>query len=79
VLRRDKYCALVILALKYSLATYFDSGSLEKKKNYIRIRGVLDDALEGYAKKECTFTNKGENVKDDKHKFKHVGEFPCVK
>jgi hypothetical protein len=79
VLHRDKYCTLIVLAPKYSLATYFDSGNLEKKKNYTIIRGVLDDALEVYAKKGCPFTNKGENVKDGKHKFKHVGEFPCIK
>ncbi|KAK1631515.1 hypothetical protein QYE76_005830 [Lolium multiflorum] len=68
-----------LIAPKYSLATYFDSGSA-KKKNYARIRGVLDDALEGYFKKGGAFKEKAECFRDDgKHKFKHVFEFPCVK
>jgi hypothetical protein len=79
VLRRDTYCVLISIAPKYSLATYFDSGSA-KKKNYSRIRGVLDDALEGYFKKGGAFKEKAECFRDDgKHKFKHVFEFPCVK
>ncbi|KAK1648797.1 hypothetical protein QYE76_066602 [Lolium multiflorum] len=41
----DTYCTLISISPKYSLATYFDSGSA-KRKNYARIRGVLDDALE---------------------------------
>ncbi|KAK1680532.1 hypothetical protein QYE76_041380 [Lolium multiflorum] len=75
----DTYCVLISIAPKYSLATYFDSGSA-KKKNYARIRGVLDDALEGYFKKGGAFKEKAECFRDDgKHKFKHVFEFPCVK
>ncbi|KAK1621331.1 hypothetical protein QYE76_026848 [Lolium multiflorum] len=75
----DTYCVLISIAPKYSLATYFDSGST-KKKNYARIRGVLDDALEGYFKKGGAFKEKAECFRDDgKHKFKHVFEFPCVK
>ncbi|KAK1678241.1 hypothetical protein QYE76_039089 [Lolium multiflorum] len=75
----DTHCVLISIAPKYSLATYFDSGSA-KKKNYARIRGVLDDALEGYFKKGGAFKEKAECFRDDgKHKFKHVFEFPCVK
>ncbi|KAK1628180.1 hypothetical protein QYE76_002495 [Lolium multiflorum] len=75
----DTYCVLISIAPKYSLATYFDSGSA-KKKNYARIRGVLDDALEGYFKKGGAFKEKAECFRDDgKHKFKHVFEFPYVK
>ena len=79
MLRRDKYCTLIVLAPRYSLATYFDSGSLTKKKDYTRIRVVLNEALEGYAKKGCTFVDKGECIKDGKHVFKHMLEFTCVK
>jgi hypothetical protein len=75
MLHRDKYCTLIVFSPKFSLATYFDSGSLEMKKNYTRIRGVLDEAVEGYAKKGCPFANKGENFNDGKHVF----EFPCIK
>ncbi|KAK1647216.1 hypothetical protein QYE76_065021 [Lolium multiflorum] len=75
----DTHCVLISIAPKFSLATYFDSGSA-KKKNYARIRGVLDDALEGYFKKGGAFKEKAECFRDDgKHKFKHLFEFPCVK
>ncbi|KAK1677092.1 hypothetical protein QYE76_037940 [Lolium multiflorum] len=60
----DTYCVLISIAPKYSLATYFDSGSA-KKKNYARIRGVLDDALEGYFKKGGAFKEKAECFRDD--------------
>lgn len=79
MLCRDKYCTLIVICTKYSIASYFDSASQKKKKDYTRIRGVLNEALEGYAKKGCPFVNKGECIKDDKHVFKHVLEFPCVK
>jgi hypothetical protein len=72
VLHRDKYCTLIIVAPKYSLATYFNSGSLTMKKTYTIIRGVLDDALEGYAKKGCPFANKAEYLRDGKHVFTHA-------
>jgi hypothetical protein len=63
------YCTLISIAPKYSLATYFDSGSAEKK-NYAEIRGVLDDSLEGYFKKGGAFKDKGECFRDDgKHKL----------
>jgi hypothetical protein len=48
-------------------------------KNYAYIKGVLDDALEGYAKKGGDFRARAENVKDGRHMFKHVTKFPCVK
>ncbi|KAK1627406.1 hypothetical protein QYE76_001721 [Lolium multiflorum] len=60
----DTYYVLISIAPKYSLATYFDSGSA-KKKNYARIRGVLDDALEGYFKKGGAFKEKEECFRDD--------------
>ena len=80
MLHRNIYCTLIVVSPRYSLATYFDSGSLIKKKDYTRIRGVLDDALEGYASKGCSFANKtAECILNGKHVFKHVTEFPCVK
>ena len=80
MLRRNIYCTLILISPRYSLATYFDSGSLIKKKNYSLIKSVLDDALEGYASKGCSFANKtAECFQNGKHVFKHVTEFPCVK
>ena len=80
MLRRNIYCTLILISPRYSLATYFDSGSLTKKKDYSRIKSVLDDALEGYASKGCSFANKGaECIRNGKHVFKHVTQFPCVK
>jgi hypothetical protein len=79
VLRRDEYCTLIVISTRYSLATYFDSGSA-RRKNYARVRSVLDDALEGYAKQGGHLNSKGEVFRDDgRHRFKHVFEFPCVK
>jgi hypothetical protein len=79
VLRRDKYCTLIVLSTRYSLATYFDSGSA-RRKNYASVRSILDDAIEGYANQGGPFNYKGEAYRDDgRHKFKHVFEFPCVK
>jgi hypothetical protein len=54
-LRRDIYCTLILVAPRYSVAVYLDSESEAKTKNYAYIKGVLDDALEGYAKKEGNF------------------------
>jgi hypothetical protein len=70
---------LILVALRYSVAVYLDSGSEAKMKNYAYIKGVLDDALEGYAKKGDDFRAGAENVKDGRHMFKHVTKFPCVK
>jgi hypothetical protein len=61
VLRRDEYCTLIIIYTRYSLATYFDSGSA-RRKNYAKIRSVLDDALDGYAKQGGPFNHKGGGV-----------------
>ena len=49
-MRRDIYCTLILIHPRYSVATYLDSRSDAKTKNYAYIKGVLDDALEGYAK-----------------------------
>jgi hypothetical protein len=38
-----------------------------RQKNYAYIKDVLDDALEGYAKKEGDFRAGVENVKDGRH------------
>ena len=48
MLSSDEYCVLIVLNPRWSVATYFDSGSL---KDYTRLKGVLDEALEGYAQK----------------------------
>ena len=56
---RDKYCVLIILSPRWSIATYFDSGSLSIKKDYEGIKGVLNDALEGYAQKGGHFEKGG--------------------
>ena len=80
MLCRNIYCTLILISPRYSVATYFDSGSLIKKKDYSRIQSVLDDALEGYSSKGCGFANKtAECFRNGKHIFKHVTEFHCVK
>ncbi|KAK1679125.1 hypothetical protein QYE76_039973 [Lolium multiflorum] len=78
---RDKYCTLIILCPKWSLAQYFDSSNTTTKKDYRRIRGVLDEAILGYSKNGGTFDKKGEFVRPDTKKlgFKHVIDFPCIK
>jgi hypothetical protein len=70
---------LILVVLRYSVAIYLDSRSEVKTKNYAYIKGVLDDALEGYAKKGGDLRMGAENVKDSRHMFKHVTKFPCVK
>jgi hypothetical protein len=70
---------LILVAPRYSVAIYLDSGSEAKTKNYTYIKGVLDDALEGYAKKGGDFRAGAKNAKDDRHMFKHVTKFPCIK
>ncbi|KAK1616953.1 hypothetical protein QYE76_022470 [Lolium multiflorum] len=77
----DKYCTLIILCPKWSLAQYFDSSNTTTKKDYRRIRGVLDEAILGYSKNGGTFDKKGEFVRPDTKKlgFKHVIDFPCIK
>jgi hypothetical protein len=76
-LRRDIYYTLILVAPRYSVAIHLDSGSEAKKKYYTYIKGVLDDALEGYAKKGGDFRAGVENVKDGRHMFKHVIKFPA--
>ena len=79
---RDKYCILIVLSPRWSIATYFDSGSSSKKKDYTKIKGVLDEALEGYAQKGGHFEKekKGECLtNDNKHRFRHGTEFHCIK
>jgi hypothetical protein len=68
---------LICVAPRYSIAVYLDSRSEAKTKNYTYIKGVLDDALEGYAKKGGDFRTGAENVKDGRHMFEHVTKFPC--
>jgi hypothetical protein len=70
---------LILVAPRYSVAVYLDSGSEATTKNYAYIKGVLDDALEGYARKGGDFRVGAENVKDGRHMFKHIIKFPCVK
>jgi hypothetical protein len=70
---------LILVDPRYSVAVYLDSRNEAKTKNYAYIKGVLDDALEGYAKKGGDFRAGAKNVKDSRHMFKHVTKFPCVK
>ncbi|KAK1699279.1 hypothetical protein QYE76_015976 [Lolium multiflorum] len=51
------------------------------KKDYKRIRGVLDEAILGYAKNGGTFDKNGQYIRPDTKKlgFKHVIDFPCIK
>ena len=75
-MRRDKYCTLICFTPKLSHATYFDSGSANKK-NYENIKKFMDDALNGYALAEGPFKKK--RIVDHKHVFTHKTEFHCVK
>ncbi|KAK1605566.1 hypothetical protein QYE76_029239 [Lolium multiflorum] len=81
VFPEDKYCTLIILDPKWSLAQYFDSSSTTTKKDYTRIRGVLDEAILGYSKSGGTFDKNGQYIRPDTKKigFKHVINFPCIK
>ncbi|KAK1611786.1 hypothetical protein QYE76_035459 [Lolium multiflorum] len=81
VFPEDKYCTLIILDPKWSLAQYFDSSSTTTKKDYNRIRGVLDEAILGYSKNGGTFDKNGQYIRPDTKKigFKHVINFPCIK
>ncbi|KAK1677578.1 hypothetical protein QYE76_038426 [Lolium multiflorum] len=81
VFPEDKYCTLIILDPKWSLAQYFDSSSTTTKKDYNRIRGVLDEAILGYSKNGGTFDKNGQYIRPDTKKigFKHVIDFPCIK
>ena len=79
MLSSDKYCVLIVLSPRWSIATYFDSGSL---KDYTKIKAVLDEALEGYAQKGGHFDveKNGERFsKEKKHIFSHATTFHCIK
>jgi hypothetical protein len=81
VLSRDTYCTLVVLCPKWSLAQYFDSSSTTTKKDYNRIRSVLDEAILFYSKNGGIFHEKGKFIRPDTKEqgFKHVINFPCIK
>jgi len=81
VLSRDKYCTLIVLCPHHSVAQYFDSSNTTYRKDYDRIKGVLNEAIEGYAQNGGTFHKAGEYIRpaNGKHGFRHVTEFPCVK
>src|SRR3954469_17153438 len=70
---RDEQCTLISLSPKHSHATYFESGSLEKNKNYDKIKEVLDDALTCYASTAGT-TFVRTKVMFGRHVFNHVME-----
>ena len=80
MLSRDTYCVTISLCPKWSLAQYFDSSNTTYKKDWGRIKTVLNDALEGYFQMGGTFEKNCAFVKTDKrHGFRHVTEFPCIK
>ena len=80
MLSRDKYCALIYVSPRWSIATYLDSGNKSTPRRYTRIKGVLDDALEAYAQKGGPFHKKSEFfTEDNTHKFLHGTGFHCVK
>ena len=68
---------LICFSPKHSHAVYLDSGSA-KKKDYMYIRRVLDDALAGY-KLEGGKIVKQKCNKSDMNVFNHVTQFACVK
>ena len=80
MLSRDKYCALIYVSPRWSIATYLDSGNKSTPRRYTRIKGVLDDALEAYAQKGGPFHKKAEFYTDENtHKFQHGTGFHCIK
>ncbi|KAK1609936.1 hypothetical protein QYE76_033609 [Lolium multiflorum] len=81
VFPEDKYCTLIILEPKWSLAQYFESSSMTTKKDYKRIRGVLDEAILCYSKNGGIFDKNGQYIRPDTKNlgFKHVINFPCIK
>ena len=79
MLSSEDYAVLILISPRWSVATYFDSGSL---KDYTRIRSILDESLEGYAQKGGHFHKEknGEYLtKDKKHIFRHGTGFHCLK
>jgi hypothetical protein len=81
VLSRDKFCTLIALRPKWSLAQYFDSSNAMTRKDYTRIKGVLDEAIHSYSQNGGTFDKNGKCIRPGtgKHGFKHVTEFRCMK
>jgi hypothetical protein len=56
---------------------YLDSGSADKRKDYTLIKGVLDDAINGFVEKARSI--KKEVVRRGQLIFKHNTTFPCLK
>jgi hypothetical protein len=56
---------------------YLDSGSANKRKDYTLIKGVLDDAINGFVKKAGPV--KREVVRRGQLIFKHNTTFQCLK
>ena len=80
MLSSDESSVLIIVSPRWSIATYFDSGNLDVKKDYTKIRGVLDEALEGYTQKGGQFEKKGERlIEDNRNIFFHGTGFHCIK
>ena len=77
MLSSDKYSVLIAVHPKWSTATYLDSGTTPK--DYTRIKGVLNEALEGYAKNGGSFEKKAKRIIDNTHKFYHGTGFHCIK
>ena len=76
VLCSDTRCTLILLSLKYSTATYFDSDR-QSKKDYTNIKKVLDEALPGYAISGGTFSRT--SLRHGKHVFTHNTMFAFIK
>jgi hypothetical protein len=77
VFRRSTYCILIVLYLQDSYALYLDSRSADKRKDYPLIKGVLDDALNGFIEKASPI--KKEVVRRGQLIFKHNTTFPVLK
>ena len=77
VLHSDQYCTLIVVQPKHSHTVFRDSRSNECVKNYTNIKHVLDNDLNMYAQR--TGKLEREYIRDGKHVFGHVTEFPCIK
>ncbi|KAI5002895.1 hypothetical protein ZWY2020_027545 [Hordeum vulgare] len=71
----DTRCTLILLSLKYSTATYFDSDR-QSKKDYTSIKKVLGEALLGYAISGGTFSRT--SLRHGKHVFT-LSDVTCIK
>jgi hypothetical protein len=56
---------------------YLDLGSADRRKDYTFIKGVLDDAINGFVEKAGPI--KKEVVRRGQLIFKHNMTFPCLK